>query len=202
MTKKLITIAAIALTSALSSIGVSAHVANGGLVSGNGNVVSSTYTDCVKVSLGVRSDICGNQIVVPVVVPVKVVNTPLVAPKAVSRAVTLSGDASFSTDSSALSANGKAALNLFATRAKQLSLSGISVVGHADSRGETSYNQKLSERRASSVKTYLEAQGVLGSLIRTEGEGENSPVATNNTKAGRAQNRRVDIIVRGYTKTK
>lgn len=198
MTKKLITIAAIALTSALSSIGVSAHVANGGLVSGNGNVVSSTYTDCVKVSLGVRSDICGNQIVVPV----KVVNTPLVAPKAVSRAVTLSGDASFSTDSSALSANGKAALNLFATRAKQLSLSGISVVGHADSRGETSYNQKLSERRASSVKTYLEAQGVLGSLIRTEGEGENSPVATNNTKAGRAQNRRVDIIVRGYTKTK
>lgn len=195
MNNKSITIAAIALASALSATTASAHVSDGGLVSNSGNVVSSSYTDCVKVSSGAESESCGHK----KAEPVKVVPTPA-APKAVSQAVSLSGDANFATDSAELSTSGKAALDLFASRAKQLNVSGISVVGHADSRGDAAYNQKLSERRANSVKSYLEGKGIVGSLIRASGEGENSPVATNDTKEGRAKNRRVDITVRGYTK--
>jgi OmpA-OmpF porin, OOP family len=193
MNNKIMTVAAIALTSALSAVSVSAHVSNGGLVSGNGNVVKSAYTDCVKVNSGVKSETCGH---VKAAAPVKAAP----APKAVSQAVSLSGDANFATNSADLKVAGQAALDTFATRAKQLNVSGISVVGHADSRGDAGYNQGLSERRANTVKAYLESKGILGSLIRAEGEGENSPVATNDTKDGRAQNRRVDITVRGYTK--
>jgi OOP family OmpA-OmpF porin len=188
MNNKLITVAAIALTSALSAMGVSAHVSGGGLVGGSGNVVSSSYTDCVTVSSGVNSESCGHA------------KAAEAAPKAVSQAVSLSGDATFATNSAELNTSGKAALDLFASRAKQLNVSGIAVVGHADSRGDATYNQGLSEKRANSVKTYLEGKGILGSLIRAEGEGENSPIATNATKEGRAANRRVDITVRGYSK--
>ncbi|MFT6101844.1 MAG: OOP family OmpA-OmpF porin [Granulosicoccus sp.] len=193
MNNKLITVAAIALTSALSATGVSAHVSGGGLVGGFGNVVSSSYTDCVRVSSGINSESCGHAKAV-------VKAAPKAVPKAVSQAVSLSGDATFATNSAELNTSGKAALDLFASRAKQLNVSGVAVVGHADSRGDATYNQGLSERRANSVKTYLEGKGVLGSLIRAEGEGENSPVATNATKEGRAANRRVDITVRGYSK--
>ncbi|MGS2718900.1 OmpA family protein [Eionea flava] len=188
---KSISIAAIALASALSATTASAHVSGGGLVSNSGNAVASSYTDCVKVNSGAHLDACGHK-----AEPVKVVPTP----KAVSQAVSLSGDANFATNSAELSTGGKAALDLFASRAKQLNVSGISVVGHADSRGDAAYNQDLSERRANSVKSYLEGKGILGSLIRAAGEGETSPVASNDTKEGRAQNRRVDITVRGYTK--
>ena len=195
MNNKLITVAAIALTSVLSATSASAHVSNGGLVSGNGTVVKSSYTDCVIVSSGVKSEACGH---VKAAAPVKAAP----APKAVSQAVSLSGDANFATNSAELKDAGKAALNTFATRAKALNVSGISVVGHADSRGAESYNQTLSESRANTVKSYLESQGIVGSLIRAEGQGETSPVASNDTAEGRAQNRRVDITVRGYTKVK
>jgi len=195
MNNKLITVAAIALTSVLSATSASAHVSNGGLVSGNGNVVKSSYTDCIRVSSGVKSEACGH---VKAAAPVKAAP----APKAVSQAVSLSGDANFATNSAELKDAGKAALNTFATRAKALNVSGISVVGHADSRGAESYNQTLSESRANTVKSYLESQGIVGSLIRAEGQGETSPVASNDTAEGRAQNRRVDITVRGYTKVK
>lgn len=192
---KSISIAAIALASVLSATSASAHVSGGGLVSNSGNVVASGYTDCVKVSSGVHSEDCGHK-----VEPVKVVPTPAPAPKAVSQAVSLSGDANFATDSAELKAEGKAALDLFVSRAKELNVSGISVVGHADSRGDAAYNQGLSERRAISVQSYLEGKGIDGSLISASGEGENSPIASNDTKEGRAQNRRVDITVNGYTK--
>jgi OOP family OmpA-OmpF porin len=195
MNNKLITVAAIALISALSAVNVSAHVSDGGLVSGNGAVVKSSYTDCIKVKSGVKSESCGH---VEVVQPVKVVPTP--APKAVSKAVSLAGDASFATNSDALTDSGKATLNTFAARALALKVSGIAVVGHADSRGEAAYNQDLSERRANAVKSYLESKGIIGSLINTSGDGEYSPLSSNDTKEGRAQNRRVDIVVRGYTK--
>jgi OOP family OmpA-OmpF porin len=195
MNNKLITVAAIALASALSAVNVSAHVSGGGLASGNGAVVKSGFTDCIKVNSGVKSETCGH---VEAVQPVKVVPAP--APKAVSQAVSLAGDANFATNSDALTDAGKAALDTFATRALALKVSGIAVVGHADSRGDATYNQDLSERRANAVKSYLESKGIVGSLINASGEGEYSPVASNDTKEGRAQNRRVDIVVRGYTK--
>jgi OOP family OmpA-OmpF porin len=195
MNNKLITVAAIALTSALSATGVSAHVSGGGLVGGSGNVVSSSYTDCVTVSSGVNSESCGHA---KAVTAVK--EAPKEAPKAVSTAASLAGDVNFASNSAELTDAGKAALDTFAAGASALNISGIAVAGHADSRGEAAYNQDLSERRANSAKSYLESKGIAGSLIRAEGEGENSPVASNDTKEGRAKNRRVELIVRGYTK--
>jgi len=67
------------------------------------------------------------------------------------------------------------------------------VEGHTDSTGAFDYNQKLSVRRASSVSQALIEEGISKELIEVKGFGETIPVASNNTKDGRAQNRRVDI---------
>ena len=75
----------------------------------------------------------------------------------------------------------------------------IDVVGHADSVGTDVYNQALSERRASSVASYLTTRGVLPARLYVAGMGERQPIASNDTEAGRAQNRRVEIILRPYT---
>lgn len=76
----------------------------------------------------------------------------------------------------------------------------IDVVGHADSSGGADYNQGLSERRASAVADYLTRQGrVLPDRIFVAGMGSRQPIADNATAAGRAQNRRVEIILRPLT---
>ena len=71
----------------------------------------------------------------------------------------------------------------------------INIIGHTDSDGSEEYNQALSVRRAESVKDYLVSEDVNASIIDVSGEGESNPVASNATKEGRAQNRRVDIHV-------
>jgi len=70
----------------------------------------------------------------------------------------------------------------------------VSVEGHTDSIGSDAYNQRLSERRAGAVKRYLMAQGIASSRVDAEGFGKKRPVADNKTTAGRAKNRRADII--------
>jgi outer membrane protein OmpA-like peptidoglycan-associated protein len=71
----------------------------------------------------------------------------------------------------------------------------IAVEGHTDSIGTMVYNKDLSRRRAQSVTSELNALGVPGRQITTRGYGEGRPIATNNTEAGRARNRRVEIII-------
>ena len=71
--------------------------------------------------------------------------------------------------------------------------SNLAVTGHTDSRGSEKLNQKLSLSRAESVKAYLVKKGVSAARITTKGEASTRPVADNKTKAGRAQNRRVEI---------
>jgi outer membrane protein OmpA-like peptidoglycan-associated protein len=73
----------------------------------------------------------------------------------------------------------------------------IEIDGHTDSVGGDDYNQRLSERRAESVRAYLVQQKVSPSVVGTAGFGESRPVATNGTAAGRQQNRRVEIVVTG-----
>ena len=73
----------------------------------------------------------------------------------------------------------------------------LEVEGHTDSVGTNEYNQGLSERRAESVRAYLVDQRIAPAAIVTLGVGEDRPVATNDTAAGRQQNRRVEIIVSG-----
>jgi OOP family OmpA-OmpF porin len=67
------------------------------------------------------------------------------------------------------------------------------VIGHADSTGEADYNQGLSERRAAAVAAYLTRGGISPNRFTTSGRGEMDPVASNETKDGRAKNRRVDL---------
>jgi outer membrane protein OmpA-like peptidoglycan-associated protein len=71
----------------------------------------------------------------------------------------------------------------------------VLIVGHTDSQGSDSYNQGLSERRAAAAKNFLVTQGVPADRVRTEGLGEMEPVASNDTDAGRSQNRRVEVAI-------
>ncbi|WP_134089587.1 OmpA family protein [Olivibacter sp. XZL3] len=78
----------------------------------------------------------------------------------------------------------------------------ILVIGHTDNKGTAEYNQGLSERRAVAVKNYAVAQGLAASRVRTEGKSFSEPIADNDTEAGRAQNRRVEIVIVANDKMK
>jgi OOP family OmpA-OmpF porin len=75
----------------------------------------------------------------------------------------------------------------------------VIATGHTDSIGTDKYNQRLSDRRANTVKEYMVSKGIPAAKITTLGKGESQPVATNKTKEGRAKNRRVDIEFKGVT---
>jgi outer membrane protein OmpA-like peptidoglycan-associated protein len=73
----------------------------------------------------------------------------------------------------------------------------LEIEGHTDSTGSDEFNQKLSEQRADTVRSFLITQGLSGDDITAKGLGKSMPIADNNTAAGRQQNRRVEIIVSG-----
>ena len=75
-------------------------------------------------------------------------------------------------------------------------------MGHTDATGTENYNLKLSERRAASVRSYIIGQGILSSRLQTEGKGEWESIADNETEAGRALNRRVEIVIVANEKLK
>ena len=119
---------------------------------------------------------------------------PAPLPGRVGVSLTLGADVNFDFDRANLKPAGKAALDNFSSDVKRLpGAANVHVAGHTDSIGSQAYNQELSERRAVSVKTYLESTGIPGSSIVAVGFGENQPVASNATAEGRAQNRRVDL---------
>lgn len=111
--------------------------------------------------------------------------------------MTYAADAFFDFDKAVLKPEGKAKLDDLVAKTQGLNLEVIIAVGHTDSVGADAYNQKLSLRRSDAVKAYLVDKGIEKNRIYTEGKGETSPVADNKTKAGRAQNRRVEIEVVG-----
>ena len=71
----------------------------------------------------------------------------------------------------------------------------VEVAGHTDSTGSDAYNQGLSDRRATSVSTYLSGQSVIAARMITLGMGEARPVADNGSSSGRQANRRVEITM-------
>jgi outer membrane protein OmpA-like peptidoglycan-associated protein len=75
----------------------------------------------------------------------------------------------------------------------------IEVDGHTDSVGTDTYNQRLSEQRAASVRDYLVHQGIPSGAVTAIGFGETTPAVSNNTSAGRQRNRRVELVVAGDT---
>jgi len=97
----------------------------------------------------------------------------------------------FAFDSSALTDSDKAQLDAAVAELKRLNWTSGVIEGHTDSIGSDAYNQKLSERRAETVRAYLAAQGIADSRMVPTGFGESQPVADNKTAEGRAENRRV-----------
>ncbi|MDN3607555.1 OmpA family protein [Kaistella yonginensis] len=101
----------------------------------------------------------------------------------------------FGFDSSNLTETAKANLDKLAQVLTNNPDTNINIYGHTDSKGADSYNLSLSERRAGAVKSYLMAKGVSSSRMLAMGMGENEPIASNDTDAGRAQNRRVEFAI-------
>ncbi|MDF0718611.1 MULTISPECIES: OmpA family protein [Chryseobacterium group] len=101
----------------------------------------------------------------------------------------------FGFDSSELSATSRANLDKLADILKNNEDTNINIYGHTDSKGTDSYNQALSERRAAAVKSYLVGKGVASSRMYTMGMGESDPKSSNDTEAGRADNRRVEFAI-------
>ena len=109
--------------------------------------------------------------------------------------VTLSG-VNFAFDSSTLTSEARGILDRAATKINSHSASHFTVEGHTDSNGSDAYNQLLSERRAKSVMNYLISRGVSASNLSAVGKGESFPIASNDSREGRAANRRVVVIAK------
>ncbi|UYG09334.1 TolC family outer membrane protein [Halomonas sp. M4R1S46] len=110
--------------------------------------------------------------------------------------VTLSADALFEVNSAELSLEAREELRSLAERIRARNdLVRVYIAGHADATGTDAINEPLSRRRAESVGEYLVAQGVSAGLIETEGFGSRRPVASNDSVAGRRQNRRVEVTL-------
>ena len=118
-------------------------------------------------------------------------------PKPVAEKVTFAADVLFDFDKSVIKPEGRSKLDDISAKAKGINLEVVIAIGHADSTGSDAYNQRLSVRRAESVKAYLVSKGIEANRVYTEGKGEKQPVADNKTRDGRAKNRRVEIEVIG-----
>jgi len=105
------------------------------------------------------------------------------------------GNVTFATDSSDLSPAFFEVLDSVSTVLKEFDQTVVEVAGHTDSTGTETYNQDLSERRASSVSQYLQARKISNERLITVGMGELRPVAENGTVGGRQANRRVEITM-------
>ena len=101
----------------------------------------------------------------------------------------------FETGSDKLSADGVAQLSSVVPDLKACPDAKLTVIGHTDNTGTDAINAPLSEARAKSVTAYLVSQGIAADTITSRGQGSSNPVASNDTEAGRAQNRRTEITV-------
>ncbi len=110
--------------------------------------------------------------------------------------VNMPQDVLFATGSAALRPDLTSDLQAVARNLMDYPNSRIEVIGHTDNVGSAALNQDLSQRRAGSVASVLIGNGVPANRIGTIGRGEDAPVASNLSDAGRAQNRRVEIIIR------
>jgi OOP family OmpA-OmpF porin len=123
-------------------------------------------------------------------------------PALVNEKITFAADAFFDFNKSVLKPEAKVKLDDLVGKLSAINLEVIIAVGHTDSIGSDAYNQKLSVRRAESVKAYLVSKGIEPNRIYTEGKGKKQPIAPNTINGhdnpeGRAKNRRVEIEVVG-----
>ena len=188
---------AAAILSATTAIAVSdTGTPPGYLGSSAGQPVKDSSDECVKTSAWSRDTPCKKPLapIVEAKAP-----TPIAPPPPLAKHITLSASTLFGFDKATLTPEGKAAITKEVDdwrgnyETKQI---GITLTGYTDSTGPEAYNQRLSERRADAVRDYLVNDlGVRPDHITAIGKGEAEPVASNATREGRAQNRRVEMDV-------
>ncbi len=110
-------------------------------------------------------------------------------------AITFKSDFSFGFDSAVIKPGAENEIARVAAVLLKYPQTNISIEGHTDSKGAEEYNMDLSRQRAEAVKNSLIGRGLSSSRLQTIGFGESKPVATNDTEAGRQQNRRVRIVI-------
>ncbi len=110
-------------------------------------------------------------------------------------AITFKSDFSFDFDSAIIKPGAEDEIARVAAVLIKYPQTNISIEGYTDSKGAEEYNMNLSTRRAEAVKASLIGRGLSSSRLQTIGFGESKPVATNDTEAGRQQNRRVRIVI-------
>jgi outer membrane protein OmpA-like peptidoglycan-associated protein len=115
--------------------------------------------------------------------------------------VTLPESITFDVDSAVVHPEYVAEIAFVARSLRDNPHSTVQVIGHTDNTGSAAHNQSLSERRAQSVAAILTGNGVASSRVMTVGMAFNQPIASNDTPGGRAQNRRVEIIITPTTQT-
>lgn len=101
----------------------------------------------------------------------------------------------FDFDSAALRSNARSELTKLADNLREYPNTDLVIVGHTDSVGSDDYNMNLSQQRANAARDYLIAQNVSPSRVTTVGKGEREPVESNDSDAGRQQNRRVEVAI-------
>ena len=107
--------------------------------------------------------------------------------------LSMPGSATFSSGSSSVQSKFFSVLDSVVVVLDEFNQTYIDVIGHTDSKGSREYNQGLSERRARSVASYFESRAVISERVIADGMGEADPIAPNDTREGRAINRRVEI---------
>ena len=110
-------------------------------------------------------------------------------------AVTFASGILFPFNSTEILPDGRTNLQQLASSLEKYPNSDILIVGHTDSVGTEAYNNDLSQRRALAAQSYLQSLGVPASRLQATGRGESEPIQSNDTDAGRAQNRRVEIAI-------
>lgn len=109
--------------------------------------------------------------------------------------VTFPGTTAFSHDGAGISDEQQSLLSSVVESLNQINYQKLTVVGHTDSSGQLAYNNKLSQQRAEQVKAFLLQQGLSAERVTAKGRGPAEPVADNNTVQGRAENRRVELVL-------
>ena len=107
-------------------------------------------------------------------------------------------DVTFATNQSSINSRFYATLDDVAAVLNRYDQSIVDIIGHADADGSDDYNLNLSRQRASSVAQYLVQRNVLADRLYVDGRGESQPIASNYTASGKAQNRRVEILIRPF----
>ena len=109
--------------------------------------------------------------------------------------INIPGDIAFDSGQAVIRPNFRSALDNFAQSLQQNPSTTVTIVGHTDSTGSPAVNEPLSLQRADATRDYLVTRGVAANRFNIDGRGAREPVASNDTDAGRARNRRVEIFL-------